>query len=109
MKIEKVHFFNLSKILQDNDTLNLGKLFLVWNLWKTRWINKYFKVSWEQIYLSCSEALFILVIKIHNRKNQRILSLSMKAYIDQVLKKVNMKSYKFRDALVVKGNKLNKD
>lgn len=55
------------------------------------------------------EASFVLGIEIHRDRNQKLLGLSQKAYIDRVLKRFNMETCKPGDAPIVKGDKLSKD
>lgn len=55
------------------------------------------------------EASYVLGIEIYRDRNQKLLGLSQKGYIDKVLKRFNMENCKPGDALVVKGDKLSKD
>lgn len=49
------------------------------------------------------EALFVLGIEIHRDRNQKLLGLSQRAYIDRVLERFNMENYKLGYAPIVKG------
>lgn len=54
-------------------------------------------------------SFFDLGIEIHRDRNQKLLGLSQKAYIDRVLKRFNMETCKPGDAPIVKGDELSKD
>lgn len=55
------------------------------------------------------ETSYVLGIEIYRDRNQKLLGLSQKGYIDKVLKWFNMENCKPGDAPVVKGDKLSKD
>ena len=55
------------------------------------------------------EASYVIGIDIHKDRNQKILKLSQKAYIEKVLKRFRLKNYSTFVAPIVKGDKFNKD
>jgi hypothetical protein len=55
------------------------------------------------------EASYVIGIEIHRHRNQRILKLSQKAYIEKVLKRFRLKNYSTSVAPIVKGDKFSKD
>ena len=53
------------------------------------------------------DASYVIDIKIHRNRFQRILGLSQETYINKVLERFQMKDYSPRIALIVKGDKFN--
>jgi hypothetical protein len=56
-----------------------------------------------------SEASYVIGIEIHRDRNQRILKLSQKAYIEKVLERFGMKICSTSVAPITKGDKFSKD
>ena len=55
------------------------------------------------------EASYVIDIKIHRDKSQRVLGLSQKAYIEKVLKRFGMKDCTPTVAPIMKGDKFSKN
>jgi hypothetical protein len=55
------------------------------------------------------EASYVIGIEIHGDRNQRILKLSQKAYIEKVLKRFKLNNYSTSVAPIIKGDKFSKD
>ena len=55
------------------------------------------------------EASYVIGIEIHRDRNQRILKLSQKVYIEKVLKRFGMKNCSTSVAPIIKGDKFSKD
>jgi hypothetical protein len=55
------------------------------------------------------EASYVIGIEIHKDRNQRILKLSRKAYIEKVLKRFGMNNCSTSVAPIIKRDKFNKD
>jgi hypothetical protein len=55
------------------------------------------------------ETSYVIGIEIHRDRNQRILKLSQKAYIEKVLEKFGMKNCSTSVAPITKGDKFSKD
>jgi hypothetical protein len=55
------------------------------------------------------EASYVIGIEIHRDRNQIILKLSQKAYIEKVLERFRMKNCSSSVAPIIKGDKFNKD
>jgi transposase InsO family protein len=55
------------------------------------------------------EASYVIGIEIHRDRNQRILKLSQKAYIEKVLERFGLKNYSTSVAPITKGDKFSKD
>jgi hypothetical protein len=55
------------------------------------------------------EASYVIGIEIHRDRNQRILKLFQKAYIEKVLKRFRLENCSTSIAPIVKGDKFSKD
>jgi hypothetical protein len=55
------------------------------------------------------EASYVIGIEIHRDRNQRILKLSQKAYIEKVLERFGMKNCSTSVAPITKGDKFSND